>query len=435
MGASPPIPVPPYEAEALGPGFFLSCARTPSLRGDRAESDYWEKKFFHDLNAEVGARASLYQGFLAGHVPPDIDPDAHTAQQLATCRVFVPLYSNSYFEDDQCGREWTTFEQRRKLRRPRSGDDDQSIMPVLWMRQLDNDWPPCALSLRPEHVVASEPYVRLGLFELIRLHDQIYREIVKQLAGEIVKRASSGAPPTVGAQALPGARPAFPVSTHPQHKLFITVVAGTRHTIPRNRNPDYYGEQPEDWCPYQPDASDPLAHHAAVIARILGYSPEIRSLTATSPEAKVNSRLRQDPQFLQPPAASILLADPWLFESYRERRNLETVDQRRKEWVRLMVPWCAADPETVEHRTSLESYMSDAVPWMSQGWRRTCSDELVDLASPEQFDEALPHVIERARNHYLSNSQPMGDKLPTQYSGRPRLMPPPDEEHVRDGPG
>jgi FxsC-like protein len=435
MGASSPELVPPSAAEALGPGFFLSCARVPPLRGERTEPDYWEKKFFHDLNAEVRAWDNgLLAGFFTGYAPPGADPDLHTASKLATCRIFVPLYGDAYFEDDQCGREWAVFAQRRELRRARTGDDGQSIVPVLWLRQPETDWPQCARSLRPEHVVASDLYVRLGLFTLIRLHEQTYREVVKQIARQIVVRARSEAPPPAAEHALASAVPAFPSSAGAQRRLFITVVAGTRQTIPPDRDPDYYGDQPEQWRPYQPAAPEPLADRAALIARGLGYRPEIRALTATSPEAKVSGRPRQDPQSLQPPGASILLADPWLFQSYRQRRNLETVDLRKKEWVRLMVPWCAADAETAEHRTSLESHLAGAVPWMSQCWRRTCAAELADLSSADQFDEALPAVIDRARTHFLNNSRPLRDTLPAHYSGRPRLMPPPDDERVRGGP-
>lgn len=439
MGPNPPESAPPSQAEydAFGPGFFLSYARTAPLRGDRSDPDYWVKRFFHELAAEIRSLdGGLRHGFIADHVPPGANPETLTARNLASSRIFVPLYSDDYFEDEQCGREWSVFEQRRRLRRARTGDDGESIVPVLWTRPGREDWPECARRVRPNPLLSDDLYLRLGLFELIRLHERAYHEVVGLLAKEIVRRAHTEAPPVAAEDALVTAPAAFPGPGRSARQLFITVVAGVRRTLPTERNPDYYGDRPEDWRPYHPESQEPIVMRAARIARALGYRPEIAVLSATSPEAKMNNQARQETPFLQPPAASIILADPWLFRGYRERRNLETVDLRRKEWVRLMVPWCAGDRETAENRTSLESHVRGAVPWMIQGWRRTCPQGLIDLATAEEFDLALPAVIDRARNHFLNNSRPLRDSAFSGYSGRPRLAPPPeDEPPPRNGPG
>jgi FxsC-like protein len=321
MGPNPAESAPstPREVDAFGPSFFLSYARVPPLRGDRSDPDYWVKRFFHELAAEIRSQDSkLGHGFIAGHVPPDANPETLTIRNLASCRIFVPLYGDDYFDDEQCGREW----------------------------------------------------------------------------------------------------------------------AGVRQDTPHDRNPEYYGEQPEDWRPYHPESEEPIVERAARIARSLGYRPEITVLTATSPETKINSQQKPlDPQFHQPPAASILLADPWLFRSYQQRRNLERVDQHRKQWVRLMVPWSATDHETAESRASLESLVRDAAPWMIQSWRRTCPQDLVNLATVEEFDLALPIVIERARHHFLNNVRPTRDSAAKSDSGKPGLTPPPEQSPPWHGPG
>jgi FxsC-like protein len=439
MGPTPAESAPsnPAEVDAFGPGFFLSYARVAPLRGDRSDPDYWVKRFFHELAAEIRALdGNLRHGFIADHVPPGTNPETLTARNLASCRIFVPLYSDDYFDDEQCGREWAVFEQRRQLRRARTGDDGDSIVPVLWTRQGREDWPPVTHHARPHPLLSSDLYQRLGLFELIRLHERAYREVVRLLAKEILRRAHSEAPPVAAEDALSWAAPAFPVPGRSTRQLFITVVAGVRRTIPTERNPEYYGERPEDWRPYHPESAEPLVLRAARIARTLGYRPEVTVLTSASPETKMNSLQKTlDAQFHQPPAASILLADPWLFRGYQERHNLETVDRRRKEWVRLMVPWSGTDRETAEHRTILEGHVRNAVPWMMQGWRRTCPQGLLDLATPEEFDEALPAVIDRARTHFLNNSRPLRDSTLSAYSSRPRLAPPPEDEPPRRGPG
>ena len=440
MGPNPAESAPstPPEVDAFGPSFFLSYARVAPLRGDRSDPYYWVKRFFHELTEEIRALdGNLMRGFIADHVPPGATPETMTARNLASCRIFVPLYGDDYFDDEQCGREWAVFERRRQLRRARTGEDGDSIVPVLWTRQGREDWPPAAHRVRPHPLLSNDLYQRLGLFELIRLHERAYREVVRLLAREIVRRAHTEAPPVTSEDALSFEPPAFPVPGRSTRQLFIKVVAGVRRDTPHDRNPEYYGDQPEDWRPYLPESEEPLVERAARIARSLGYRPEITALTATSPETKMNSLQKPlDPQFHQPPAASILLADPWLFRAYKERRNLERVDQHRKEWVRLMVPWCATDHETAELRTSLESHVRDTVPWMIQSWRRTCPQGLLDLATVEEFDLALPIVIERARHHFLNNIRPTRDStLNGGYSGRPRLAPPPEDEPPRRGPG
>ena len=438
MGRSPTQPAPssPGNADVFGPGYFISYARVPPLRGDRTDPHYWEKKFFHDLSAETRlVDDGLRNGFIADHVPPGSDPRTVTARNIASCRIFVPLCSDGFFEDEQCGREWAVFEQRRELRRARTGDGGESIVPVLWRPPTRGQWPDLALSPPPERSPGTDLYPRLGMYELIRLHERAYRAALVRLAEHIVLRAHTEAPPVTTEDSLSMAAPAFPRHNRSPHRLFITVVADTRRTAPSDRSPEYYGDQPEEWRPYHPEESEPLALRAARIARSLGYRPEVGVLSATSPEAKIGHQTAQDPQYRQPPAASIVLADPWHFRGYRERRYLETVDQRRKEWVRLMVPWCASDAETADRRTSLESFVQDAVPWMTQGWRRTCPRALHDLASAEEFDDALPAVIDRARSHFLNGSRPLRDASLKHYSSRPRLAPPPEDEPPRAGPG
>ncbi len=442
MGPNPPESAPssPAEFDAFGPAFFLSYSRVTPLRGDRSDPDYWIKRFYHELALEIRSLdANLRHGFIADHVPPGSSPETLTARNLASARIFVPMYGDDYFDDEQCGREWTVFEQRRQLRRARTGDDGESVVPVLWTRPGREDWPEVARRVRPNPLLSNDLYLRLGLFELIRLHERAYHEVVRLLAKEIARRAHTEAPPVAAEDSLSWATPAFPAPGRSTRQLYITVVAGVRRSMPTERNPDYYGERPEEWRPYQPESQEPIAVRAARIARSLGYQPEIRVLTATSPEVKpevrMNSQLRQESPFLQPAGASILLADPWLFRGFKERRNLETVDLRKKEWVRLMVPWSSTDHETREQRTSLEAHVHNAVPWMMQGWRRTCQQHLIDLSTPDEFDEALPWVIDRARNHYLNNSRPLRDSTFGGYSGRPRLAPPPEDEPPRRGPG
>jgi hypothetical protein len=54
---------------------------------------------------------------------------------LATCQVFMPIYSPSYPTSDFCGREWTVF--ARRLRAAATGQEANAIVPVLWTPVTD----------------------------------------------------------------------------------------------------------------------------------------------------------------------------------------------------------------------------------------------------------------------------------------------------------
>src|SRR5208282_3249203 len=91
------------------PYFFLSYARTPKHDpNDRSDPDQWIYKLYSDLCRDilfltsVGPRSA---GFMdrethVGSLWPDT-----LAQALASCRVFVPLYSPRYFQSEACGQE------------------------------------------------------------------------------------------------------------------------------------------------------------------------------------------------------------------------------------------------------------------------------------------------------------------------------------------
>jgi FxsC-like protein len=410
----------------FGSGFYFSYAHTPPLRGDRADPDYWVKRFFHELETEVRhLDHRLHGGFADHRIPAGLDPRQYAAQNLAECRVFVPLYSDNYFENDKCGREWAVFERRRRLRKARTGDDGRAIVPVLWTPST-REVPECARRVPAARLLETDLYLDLGLYQLIRLYEHEYHEAVLRLAQLIVHRARAEAPPAISPDAYADVEPAFPGHAEPQRPLYIAVAAAVRRTLPKDRDPEYYGGHPEQWRPYQPQVLEPLAERAARIAGTVGYQARISVLTTSSPETKMPGP-QLDPQ--RPQGPSILLADPWVFDGFAASRTaLERVDRCRRETVRLMVPWNSADAETSRQRLFLEARVQSTVPWMFHIWQRSLPERLQDLSTAEQFDEALLVVIDRARSYFLSTSEPLRNVPFNRYSSRPRLAPAPQEE-------
>ena len=171
-----------------------------------------------------------------------------------------------------------------------------------------------------------------------------YHEAVLRLAQLVVHRARVEAPPAISPDSYGDVEPAFPGRASPQRPLYIAVAAAVRRTLPRERDPEYYGNSSEEWRPYQPQVLEPLAERAARIAGTLGYSARISVLSTSSPETKMPAQ-QLESQRQQGP--SIVLADPWVFDGFPTSRTaLERVDRCRRETVRLMVPWSGSDGET-----------------------------------------------------------------------------------------
>ncbi len=414
------------EGVTFGPGFYFSYARTPPLRGDRSDPDYWVKRFFHELETEVRhLDHRLRGGFMDHRIPPGLDPAEYAARSLSACRVFVPLYSDNYFASEQCGREWAVFDRRRRLRKARTGDDGRSVVPVLWTPTA-RDIPECARPHVPARLLEHDLYRELGLYQLIRLYENEYHEAVLRLAQMIVQKSGVEAPPAISPDAYQEVEPAFPGHLRPQRPLNITVAAAVRRTLPRDRDPEYYGGNPEEWRPYQPQVLEPLAERAARIAGTVGYTPRISVLTTSSPETRMPG---QSDSVSRQQGPSILLADPWVFDGFvASRTALERVDRARRETVRLMVPWSSSDAETLGQRLYLEARVQSTVPWMFRCWRRSLPERLQDLTTPEQFDEALLVVIDRARSYFLSASEPLRNAPFNRYSSRPRLVAAPEDD-------
>jgi TIR domain len=111
--------------EDLMPFFLLSYAH--AIRGndpDAEDQDIWVSKLFRDLCNHIGVIEGLPPstvGFMDRELRSGNEWPWRLSRNLATCKVFVPLYSRRYFQSPHCGKEWTAF--RTIPPRPRDRDD------------------------------------------------------------------------------------------------------------------------------------------------------------------------------------------------------------------------------------------------------------------------------------------------------------------------
>jgi len=122
-------------AEEGGLFFFLSYPHTPRDYPLRQDPDPWIAQLYDDLCEHVKSLADLPPGSRAGFMDRELqqghDWPRRLSVALATCRVFVPLYSRAYFKSEQCGKEWFAFNLRRLNYRAKIVRPVETIVPAL----------------------------------------------------------------------------------------------------------------------------------------------------------------------------------------------------------------------------------------------------------------------------------------------------------------
>jgi Tetratricopeptide repeat/TIR domain len=176
-----------------GPYFFLSYRHTPKfVEHDETDPDMWAAKLYRDLCAHLFQMSSLpvvdSMGFMDRELRPGHEWTVKLASALATCRVFVPLYSPRYFISEHCGREWSAFARRAAAMSARDAEPVEAIIPALWVPVRPDELPEAARTI---HYLAGDfggAYATHGFYRLMRMskYADDYEEAVYALARRIL---------------------------------------------------------------------------------------------------------------------------------------------------------------------------------------------------------------------------------------------------------
>lgn len=384
----------------------------------------WVERLFQDLCGHVMALTDLPAGTPAGFMDREIRSGEGWSERLggvlATCRVFVPLFSPRYFASEMCGKEWYAFEQRAIHHRARSNQPAEAIVPALWVPVPPSQLPGSAERLQFNHRDFGERYVSDGLYGLIklRLFAQEYERAVYELAKRIVSVADTVAIDTgrpVDYRLAPSAFGSRSSGAGAPKPMRITVAAPTRHDLPHGRDRAYYGDNPQDWNPYHPAAARPLAYVAEELVRSLNYQAVISSFDEEPGQAGEKGT---------PLTPEILILDRWALQDEDRRRRLAAFDTQNRPWVTLVVPWNRDDPESTAAEAELTAILEQTMPVkMSQG-RAFCRVAAKGVPSMEAFGQILPQVVEVAAQQYLRNATAYPPGTGGGHSERTRLMGP-----------
>ncbi|KUM90643.1 MULTISPECIES: TIR-like protein FxsC [Streptomyces] len=188
----------PYESHSVrqAPYFFLSYAHVPIARGDPGGPDRHLVEFYEQLFDLIMQLTTVdaggTQAFLDRRIPLGAEWEKHLKHALATCQVFVPVYSPRYFESEWCGKEWDAFERRQQHHRKSRPHTVTPIVPVWWLSPDRVRVPAVARRLQHTHVDLGGEYQQKGLFGLMAEGRRTrYRQAVWGIAQAIVEVAET----------------------------------------------------------------------------------------------------------------------------------------------------------------------------------------------------------------------------------------------------
>ncbi|WP_160159781.1 TIR-like protein FxsC [Streptomyces sp. WAC05374] len=402
------------------PYFFLSYAHTPRYGAGGPDPDMWVERLFRDLCGHVMAMTDLPAGAPAGFMDREIRSGEGWSERLgevlATCRVFVPLFSPRYFASEMCGKEWYAFATRAIYHHAKHNKPADAIVPALWVPVPPEQLPGPAERLQFNHRDFGDRYVTDGLYGLIKL--RIFAEEYERAVYELAKRIVSVADTAAISPGRPvdyrSAPSAFGTPGRGPRPLQVTVAAPTRHDLPEGRDPEYYGDMPQDWNPYHPDAARPIAYVTEDLVRSLNYQATVTSFDhdAGPPDAK------------QPPSRpEILLLDRWALQDDERRERLAAFDAEHRPWVSVVVPRSQLDHQSRAADAELNEKLEQTMP-IKMGQGRAASRAAArGVPSMEAFGQILPQVVEAAAQQYLRHAAvypPAGGR----HTERPRLRGP-----------
>jgi FxsC-like protein len=395
-----------YVPAATPPYFFLSYAHTPRLNsGDPTDPDLWVADLFRDLCQHVMQITDLPKGANPGFMDRDLRPGDDwpmtLVQALATCRVFVPLYSPRYFTSAQCGKEWFYFTRRALNHATRVAGPVEAIIPAIWSPVGLHLLPEVARSIQLDYG-GHDPYSQYGFWGIMKLsrYRNDYEEAVFKLADRIVTVAQRS-PVREGLVAdydsLESAFGGEEARTMPgDQRLRITIVAPQQSALPEGRDGDCYGPTARDWNPYAPDAVRPIADHAAALARGLGYRVDLGDLYQHEADL-----LSGGP----PSGPQVLIIDPWATMLPRCQHLLQRLDALEAPWVQVVIPWNRRDGESPEAEGKLRVALDASMRRKITEVRSTSAIAVHGVPTLDEFSQELPKLILTAVKQYLKHAR------------------------------
>jgi FxsC-like protein len=393
---------PAQESGQTGPIFFLSYAHTPRRNEDDSlDPDFWITELYRDLCLHITALTERHAreiGFMDSDLRPHEEWPHELSKALASCRVFVPLYSPRFFDSVHCGKEWSAFSARASAERPGDRAGTSRMVPALWLPVDPSHLPDPARDLHFDHAEFGELYARLGFYPLMKLarYRDVYEAAVHLLARRIVDVAERAPASTVGParyetlkNAFGPGSPAVPGGK----RVLVTVVAPDKDALPEGRDSRWYGTTARDWRPYPRNTAKSIAEQSADLLQAAGYRPDVGTLVEHRGEL-----LGDEP----PAAPMVLVVDPWAALLPETRDLLRTAAVKHDPWVGVMVVWNRkGDPQTVAEEPMFRSRIESFLARDPEG---RASVRFTEAETYDDFRALLPVVAHSAARYHLRHA-------------------------------
>jgi FxsC-like protein len=409
--------------------FFLSYARRD------AKGNPWLGRFYARLALEVGRACGLpsavkeneigffdEKGIEAGDEWPH-----RLAEGLQTCKVFVCLYSKSYFKSEYCGKEFNVFRSRlAAYHRTHNGEAPGLILPVLWdlPTRIPEQLPEAVADIQYKHAELGEMYAERGLFYLIRTNKEAeYEEFIINFADRIVKKASGHDLPRLdpfpGIKSIKSAFHAIPdapvpaptVNVAPQRLpasadpptingpevTWYVYLAGCQADYEGVRSKrECYGQMDgREWKPHLPPVEKKVSNIAQLVALEKDLTPDVLPL---SQDLIANLRNAEETNTI-----AVLLVDPWSVKFEPYRKLMSYYDKNRFFSCGVIIVWNDNDDETMENHRDLRENIEET-------FRRNLGESGIffrdSVRTEDEFRAELSALIDRVRERLMKRGKP-----------------------------
>ena len=355
--------------------FFFSYAHTDDTE--------FLRKFYTDLNREVrqlvGVKNEEVSFFDRNSISHGSSWDSALETGLKTCRVFVPLYSSSYFDSPYCGKEFAAFRERLHAHLTSQGSPiaDPLILPVLWNPeknvlerlpasidkiQYSDDDVQNGYPAEYKEVGVSQ-LVRLGITPSSKYYDQ-YWDFIRKFANNVkvvannlqLKPATTLTTLDKVVSVFASTNSTAPASADgPRYVQFI-FVAGKQpelQSLRQNLNP--YGQNGgSDWLPYlntYPGNAAALA--AEVIAELPNGSQYEEVVSVTDLQEQIKIAESQD-------KIVVVMVDTWTLRLQKYYQLMAPLDTYSSVNCITLIAWNDDDQEASLFKGPLEATVKGA---------------------------------------------------------------------------
>lgn len=383
--------------------FFFSYARNDTR-------NKYLKRFYDELVIEISDRLGIKPdeaGFLDTNLPPGSLWAERTAQALAACKVFIPVYSPSFFNSSYCGQEWHCFAQRLS----ESKSSSELIMPVWWLPPR-SQLPTCVTAIQDPRDSYSQEFRDYGLHFLrkVKRYRDDYELFLTKFADQAIAAVSRHDPiegripnlvaspnsflgePRDGITSLVGNQPA---GGGPKWVRFV-IVAGTQEQMRQHRaNVDYYGSEWHEWRPYHPDHDYPIGMHAQGLAGVQRLNSDLRIADGGLRKFVREAEKRRE--------IVLLLVDTWATKIDEYSTLLDEYDCEQFDNAAVVVPANRTDPETTGR---IEHLRGELFKRLRRSMRNNVQLFREDTGTVRAFESAVHDVIVEVRRRIVDENPP-----------------------------